>query len=70
MVKFPEDVTTAETKTNGDPNIINDPIFLPEQKQNYSDIFRTPNKTKKTPKKSGSKRSSSASESLAFKALS
>lgn len=39
MEKFPADICTAETKTGGDPNILNDPIFAPPKKVNVSEIF-------------------------------
>lgn len=48
MKKFPADVTKAESLTNGDINIINDPKFLPEKKESYSEIFGSgKKKTKK-----------------------
>lgn len=50
MKKFPADVTTAESLVHGDVNIINDPKFQPEEKQNYSDIFGTGKKKKKKEK--------------------
>ncbi|XP_060527328.1 titin-like isoform X2 [Cylas formicarius] len=53
MSKFPKDVTKAEELTNGNPNILSDPIFLPTKKFNYTELFGapTPKKTKtgKTP---------------------
>lgn len=39
MEKFPEDVRTAETKTNGDPDIIDKKEFQPEKKPNIASIF-------------------------------
>ncbi|XP_065226533.1 titin-like [Planococcus citri] len=49
MKLFPEDITTAEILTGGDPNIIHDEKFLPEKKPSYAaDFAPTP---KKTPKK-------------------
>lgn len=42
MEKFPADICTAETRTDGDPNILNDPIFAPPKKLNLSEIFGTP----------------------------
>lgn len=39
MEKFPEDVGIAESKTGGDPNIIDEPEFQPEQKPNIAKIF-------------------------------
>jgi len=40
--KFPQDVCTAETKTKGNPNILNDPMFRPIQKTNHSGLLKTP----------------------------
>lgn len=52
MEKFPSDICTAETRTNGDPNILNDPIFAPPKKINFSEIFGSPSPKKNiTPKK-------------------
>ncbi|CAG9815312.1 unnamed protein product [Phaedon cochleariae] len=43
MEKFPKDVTTAEEKTGGNPNILSDPIFIPEKRTNIvAEIFGTP----------------------------
>ncbi|XP_074033588.1 uncharacterized protein isoform X2 [Leptinotarsa decemlineata] len=43
MEKFPKDVTNAEVKVGGNPNILSESIFLPEKKRNYvADIFGTP----------------------------
>ncbi|KAG5892826.1 hypothetical protein JTB14_033390 [Gonioctena quinquepunctata] len=43
MEKFPKDVTNAEVKIGGDPNILSDPMFIPEKKRNYvAEIFGTP----------------------------
>lgn len=63
MDKFPADVSTAERRTNGDPNIIDSPLFSPEKKTNFAAIlFGTP-KAKKGPKKpSTSKRLSASSK--------
>ncbi|CAH0553596.1 unnamed protein product [Brassicogethes aeneus] len=48
MQKFPKDVCTAEVKTGGNPNILSEPIFLPEKKINYAaEIFGTPSPKKK-----------------------
>lgn len=47
MKKFPADVTTAESLTNGDINIINDPKFVPEKKESYSEIFGSGKKKNK-----------------------
>ncbi|KAF5286651.1 hypothetical protein FQR65_LT12482 [Abscondita terminalis] len=54
MKKFPDDVSKAETKTNGDPNIIEDPIFAPEKKTNIAALIFGNPKQKKSPKKSAS----------------
>ena len=54
MAKFPGDVSLAEIRTDGNPNILSDPIFAP-QKQNRStiiaEVFGSPS-PKKTPKES------------------
>lgn len=47
MAKFPKDIGTAEERTNGNPNILSQPEFLPAKKINYDEIFGTP-----SPKKS------------------
>lgn len=39
MEKFPEDVRTAETRTDGDPDIIDSKEFQPEKKPNIASIF-------------------------------
>lgn len=49
MEKFPGDVSLAEIKTEGNPNILSDPIFAPQKKLKLSDILGTPS-PKKTPK--------------------
>lgn len=52
MEKFPADICTAETKTNGNPNILNDPMFAPPKKINMKEIFGTPSAKKSiSPKK-------------------
>lgn len=51
--KFPDDVATAERRTNGDPNIILTDEFQPETKTNYSGIFGgtpTPGQIVSTPR--------------------
>lgn len=55
MKKFPKDVSIAETKTGGDPDIIHNEVFAPEQKPNYSQFFGTPSpkKSPKTPNSRG-----------------
>lgn len=59
LAKFPRDIGTAEEKTNGNPNILSQPEFLPVKKLNYDEIFGTP-----SPKKSAKgKVTSSASKS-------
>lgn len=54
MKKFPVDVTTAEVKTNGNPNILSDPIFTPKKKTSsvVAEVFGTPS-PKKTQKEGG-----------------
>lgn len=39
MKKFPQDVQVAEEKTGGNPNYIDDPKFLPEEKFDYREKF-------------------------------
>ncbi|XP_066995700.2 serine-rich adhesin for platelets [Anabrus simplex] len=53
MDKFPLDVAVAEKLTGGDPKILNDDIFAPEEKPDYRDIFGADKKNgdKKTPEK-------------------
>lgn len=51
MEKFPADICTAETKTNGNPNILNDPMFAPPKKINMKEIFGSPSTKKSTPTK-------------------
>ncbi|XP_075211578.1 uncharacterized protein LOC142318874 [Lycorma delicatula] len=46
MTMFPNDIVTAEHLTNGNPDILNDEEFAPEEKEDYSEIFG-----KKTPRK-------------------
>lgn len=56
MKKFPADVTTAESLVSGNVNIVNDPKFLPEKKQSYSEIFGSgKKKTKKETESPASK---------------
>lgn len=43
----------AETKTGGDPKILDDPSFAPSKKVNYNEIFGTPVSKKNSPKKKG-----------------
>ena len=52
MEKFPQDICIAETKTKGNPNILNEPMFRPIQKTNYSGLFGSP-AVKKLPKALG-----------------
>ncbi|VEN47691.1 unnamed protein product [Callosobruchus maculatus] len=40
MEKFPKDVTTAEVKIDGNPNILSDAEFIPKKK-NLNDLFQT-----------------------------
>lgn len=49
MENFPTDICTAELKTGGDPNILDDPKFAPPKRVDYSVIFGSPKK--KTPVK-------------------
>lgn len=64
MEKFPRDVTTAETKIGGNPNILSDPACLPEKKRNVvAEVFGSPN-AKKSPRDSNKKPRSSLSKSL------
>lgn len=48
MKLFPEDVARAEVLTGGNPNILHNEMFQPEEKPSYTDLFSS---TKKTPKK-------------------
>ncbi|KAK6631324.1 hypothetical protein RUM44_005850 [Polyplax serrata] len=64
MKKFPADVTTAESLTNGDVNIINDPKFLPEKKENYSEIFGSGKKKNKKDRDSSPRSRGRTSQSL------
>lgn len=47
MEKFPEDVRIAETKTNGDPSIVDREEFQPEEKPNIASIFGEPSRNVK-----------------------
>lgn len=48
METFPKQVCTAETLTEGNPNILSDPEFSPQKKINYAaELFGTPS-VKKT----------------------
>ncbi|KAJ8966416.1 hypothetical protein NQ317_013341 [Molorchus minor] len=59
MEKFPKDVITAETKLGGNPNILSEPMFLPEIKRTYvAEVFGTP-----SPKNKGHKDKKRASTS-------
>lgn len=53
MEKFPEDVSTAELRTEGNPDIIWSDEFLPQKKESYANIFSTPD-TSNAAKKTGS----------------
>ncbi|KAL1490288.1 hypothetical protein ABEB36_013006 [Hypothenemus hampei] len=53
MTTFPRDIVTAEERTNGNPNILSEPEFLPNKKINYDEIFGSV-----TPKKSVKKNQS------------
>ncbi|XP_030755685.1 titin-like isoform X2 [Sitophilus oryzae] len=50
MSKFPKDIGTAEEKTDGNPNILSLPEFLPVKKLSYHEIVGQ-NPNKKSPKK-------------------
>ncbi|XP_019768266.2 titin homolog isoform X1 [Dendroctonus ponderosae] len=39
LATFPRDIGTAEEKTNGNPNILSQPEYLPNKKINYDEIF-------------------------------
>ncbi|XP_018561445.1 titin [Anoplophora glabripennis] len=62
MEKFPKDVLKAEEKVGGNPNILSNPMFLPEKKRNYAaEIFGTPspkNSSSKSKKRSNTNKSS------------
>lgn len=60
MEKFPEDVGIAESKTGGDPKIINKPEFQPEQKPDIARIFG--DQTPKIKKGKGGRRKASPEE--------
>lgn len=59
MEKFPLDVATAETLTDGDPNIITREDFMPQFKKGnqscWAEIFKTDRKTVTSPNKSSLK---------------
>lgn len=55
MEKFPDDVSTAELRTNGNPNIIRSKEFAPVEKPDIAHIFGT-----------GSKKGGKISESFLF----
>lgn len=51
MEKFPKDVSNAEILVGGNPNILSEPMFLPEKKRNYiAEIFGSPSPKGKTNK--------------------
>ncbi|KDR07603.1 uncharacterized protein LOC110840067 isoform X2 [Zootermopsis nevadensis] len=52
MNKFPEDVAIAERLTGGDPNIIRDNAFAPEERPDYRNIFGVEKKPGSPDKKS------------------
>lgn len=56
MDKFPEDVCTAERRTDGNPDIITDDEFLPKKKESYANIFGTPSDSSSPLKKTHGKR--------------
>ncbi|XP_077290961.1 uncharacterized protein LOC143914567 [Arctopsyche grandis] len=56
MDKFPEDVCTAERRTDGNPDIITDDEFLPKKKESYANIFGTPSDSSSPLKKMHGKR--------------
>lgn len=45
MKMFPNDIVMAEHLTGGNPNILSDEAFLPEQKSDYKDLFGTAKKS-------------------------
>lgn len=65
MKKFPEDIAMAETLTGGDPNIIYDPCFLPEQSVSVEEQLGF----KKTPKPKKSERFLEVNKSTHLKTL-
>lgn len=69
MEKFPGDVSLAEIRTDGNPNILAEPQFAPQKKSNIiAEVFGTPS-PKKTPKEGKNSRgrvSSNISKNLLF----
>lgn len=49
MQKFPKDVTNAEILVGGNPNILSEPMFIPEKKRPYSND-ESQSRSKKTSK--------------------
>lgn len=47
MQKFPKDVSNAEVRVGGNPNILSDPVFAPEKRRNASDDETPSSKGKK-----------------------
>lgn len=52
MKMFPNDIVMAEHLTGGNPNILTDEAFLPEQKSDYKDLFGTKKSSGKKSKES------------------
>jgi hypothetical protein len=52
MSKFPEDVAIAERLTGGDPNILRNDAFAPEERPDYRNIFGSERKSGSPDKKS------------------
>lgn len=52
MKMFPNDIVMAEHLTGGNPNILTDEAFLPEQKSDYKDLFGTKKSSGKKGKES------------------
>lgn len=50
MQKFPKDVSNAEVLVGGNPNILSEPIFLPEKKRHYSSDEEGTTRKGKSPK--------------------
>lgn len=52
MKMFPNDIVMAEHLTGGNPNILTDEAFLPEEKSDYKDLFGTKKSSGKKGKES------------------
>ncbi|CAH1959657.1 unnamed protein product [Acanthoscelides obtectus] len=63
MEKFPKDVSTAEVRIDGNPNILSDPEFMPKKKFNLNDLFQDQSpKPKKSKEKNKNKSTSSSND--------